>query len=42
MLVQKLEHETKVGLSSTLTHGKIEILQLHVHVMHTNSMIFML
>ncbi len=42
MLVQKLEHETKVGRSGTFMHGKIEIPQLHVYVMHTNNMISML
>jgi len=42
MLVQKLEHETTVGRSGTFMHGRIEIPQLHVYVMHTNSMISML
>lgn len=42
MLEQKLEHETKVGRSGTFMRGKFEIPQLHVYVMHTNSMSSML
>ena len=44
MLVQKLEHETKIGRSATSTHvhGKTKTPQLQVYVIHTGSMISML